>query len=130
MVERDSPAGFEDSSEMRASGRMALSMELRFSYRRGGVTYLGTGRTRNLNGDSLCFETDQDFQSRSGIELCIPWPSPLQSVCPLELIVHGALVRRDAATAVIRMTDYRFQTCGERSFTQFSSRGITCNIAA
>jgi hypothetical protein len=118
------------ATELRKVDRHDLAMELRFSYRSGGVTYLGTGRTRNLGGDAVCFEADQEISGRGELELHITWPFRLQSICPLELVVRGALVRKDASVAVLRMQSYEFQTRGERSFNSFDSCGAICDVAA
>lgn len=103
-------------------------MELRFSYCSGGVTYVGTGRTRNLGGETVCFETDQSLRQKGDLELRIPWPFELQSVCPLELVVRGPLVRKNNGVAVIRIDNYEFQTHGDRSFSQLASCGVTCDL--
>jgi hypothetical protein len=124
MTELDNPA------ELRALERRTLAMELRFSYRCDNVTYIGSGRLRNLSATAVCFEVDQDLRGRSDLELRIPWPSRLQSICPLELVVRGPLVRKHKSLAVIRMDSYEFQTRGERSFNTLSDCGGICDIAA
>src|SRR5271170_7572438 len=108
--------------------RREVAMELRFSYCSGGVTYVGTGRTRNLGGETVCFEADQNLRQNSDLELRIPWPFELQSVCPLELVVRGPLLRKNNDVAVIRIDNYEFQTHGDRSFSQLASCGVTCDL--
>jgi hypothetical protein len=120
----------EIPTDLRKAENQGLSMELRFSYRSGGVTYVGSGRTRNLDADSVCFESDQELRGRGDIELHIAWPFRLQSICPLELVVRGPLVKKDGAVAVIRMDSYELRTHGERSFGYFASCGDICDLAA
>jgi len=110
--------------------RHLVTMELRFSYRIGSVTYMGTGRIRNLSSQAVCFESDQDIRRGTELELRIPWAFQLQGICPLELVVTGQLVRKNGAVTVIRMKSYEFQTHGDRSFSQLASCGITCDLAA
>ncbi|HEY4085610.1 MAG TPA: hypothetical protein VGM43_06705 [Bryobacteraceae bacterium] len=94
------------------------------------MTYVGTGRTRNLGSESVCFETDQQVLKKGDVELRIAWPFRLQDICPLELVVRGTLIRTDAAVAVVKIRGYEFQTLGERSFSPLESCGMTCDLAA
>ena len=130
MFESRGVRGLDVPAGLRRMERHALAMELRFCYRWGALTYVGSGRTRNLGGETICFETDQILRGRGDIELCIPWPSRLQSICDLELIVRGQLVRKEDTVAVIRIESYEFQTRGNRSFSQLASCGVNCNLAA
>lgn len=116
--------------DLRASDRHHLTLELRFLYRFRGMTYLGTGRTRDLGGETVCFEVDQQILKRGDVELRIAWPMRLQDVCPLELVVKGSVIRTDDSIAVVRMRSYEFQTLGERSFSPLASCGVTCDLAA
>lgn len=91
---------------------------------------MGSGRTRNLGGETICFETDQQILRKGEVELRISWPFRLQDVCPLELVVRGSVIRTDATVAVVRIRTYEFQTLGERSFSPLESCGVTCDLAA
>jgi len=116
--------------DLRSSERHNLALELRFSYRFGGMTYVGTGRTRNLGGETVCFEVDQQILNKGEVELRIAWPFRLQDICPLELAIEGTLIRTDDHVAVIQIRRYEFQTLGERSFSPVASCGVTCDLAA
>jgi hypothetical protein len=129
LGENDSPnSGIP--AELRADQRFAVNMELRYSYRSGDLTYLGTGRTWNLSADAVCFEIDQELTAGRDIEVRIAWPSRLQHVCSLELVLRGRIGRKGPNFAVLHMDSYEFETCGDRSFSPLNSRGVTCNIAA
>jgi hypothetical protein len=117
-------------AELRADQRFTANMELRYSYRSADLTYIGTGRTWNLSNTAVCFEIDQEVKAGSDIEVRIAWPSRLQHVCSLELVLCGRIVRKGRDFAVLQMDSYEFQTCGDRSFSSLNSRGVTCNIAA
>jgi hypothetical protein len=94
------------------------------------MTYVGTGRTRNLGGETACFEVDQQILKKGDVELRIAWPFRLHDICPLELVVQGTLIRTDDAVAVIKIRSYEFQTLGERSFSPLESCGVMCDLAA
>jgi hypothetical protein len=117
-------------ADLRAIERHALATELQYSYQLGGVTYVGTGRTRDLGGEIISFETDQSLRGSGELELRIPWPYMLHSICALELVVRGTLIRKDAQVAVLRVKDYEFRTHGDRSFTHRDNCGVTCDLAA
>jgi hypothetical protein len=133
MVDARSGKNFlEDSSvsaELRANQRFDANMELRYSYRSADLTYIGTGRTWNLSNSAVCFEIDQELKG-GDLEVRIAWPSRLQHVCALELVLRGRVVRKGPSFAVLQLDNYEFQTCGDRSFSSLNGRGVTCNIAA
>ena len=116
-------------AELRADRRFAVTMELRYSYRSADLTYIGTGRTSNLSNSAVCFEIDQEVRA-GDLELRIAWPSRLQHVCALELVLRGRIGRKGSNFAVLQLDSYEFQTCGDHSFSSLTSRGVTCNIAA
>jgi len=116
--------------ELREDRRIGVDMELRFSYRSGDITYIGTGRATNLNSRAVCFEIDQEVRGTNDLELRIPWPSRLQEICFLELVLRGRIVRKGRSSAVLQMESYEFQTCGDRSFSSLDNCGVTCNTAA
>jgi hypothetical protein len=116
-------------AEFRADHRFAVKMELRYSYRSAGLTWIGTGRTWNLSNKAVCFEIDQEVKA-GDLEVRIAWPSRLQHVCSLELVLRGRVGRRGPNFAVLELDSYEFETCGDRSFSSLSSRGVTCNLAA
>jgi hypothetical protein len=103
-------------------------MELSYSYRRNGSTWFGTGRTMDLSDEAVRFENDGRIPGGVEVELRIAWPFRLQSVCPLELVVRGPVVRAGADSAVLKMKSFEFRTWGERSFDQAASIGTACNV--
>ena len=114
--------------DLRKRQRHDLGMDLSYSYRRNGSTWFGTGRTTDLSDEAVRFENDGKLPRGVEVELRIAWPFRLQSVCPLELVVRGPVVRTGTDGAVLKMKSYEFRTCGERSFDQAASLGTACNI--
>src|SRR5437868_805323 len=102
---RRSDARIVDSSdsdvpaELRTDQRFAVNMELRYSYRSEDLTYIGTGRTWNLSNSAVCFEMDQEVRA-GDLEVRIAWPSRLQHVCGLELVLRGRIGRKGPNFAV------------------------------
>jgi hypothetical protein len=96
--------------------RWEFQRELSFSYQRGGATYYGSGRTRDLSEDGVRFENDHGVPQGTRIELHISWPVRLQDRCPLELIIRGAMIRSDRRGTVLHIESCEFHTCGNCSF--------------
>lgn len=116
--------------DRRADRRYQFELELRFSYEERGVVYTGAGRTHDLSGGGIRFQTDSPPPNDASVELRIAWPFLLQNVCPLQLFVWGAILGTDARGTVLRMRAYEFRTCGQRSFDQTGGGGQTCSIIA
>jgi hypothetical protein len=115
-------------ADNRKKRRYELSMELSYSWRRGDSIWFGSGRTTDLSDQAIRFENDETVPRGVEVELRIAWPFRLQSVCPLELVVRGPVVRTGSGGAVLKMSSYEFRTCGERSFDQAASLGTACNV--
>ena len=114
--------------DRRSDRRYDLELDLRYTYQSRGVTYLGSGRSRDLSGGGMLFTTDAPPPDGQDIELRVAWPFLLQNVCPLELVIRGKVLRTNERGTVVRMRDYEFRTCGSRSFDQATSGAIACNI--
>jgi hypothetical protein len=82
----------------------------------------------DLSDEAVHFENDGKLPKGVEVELRIAWPFRLQSICPLELVVRGPVLRTAEGDAVLKMKSYEFQTCGERSFNQAASLGNACNV--
>jgi hypothetical protein len=118
------------NSGRRRRTRYELQKELRFSYRQGNSVFFGSGRTKDLGDDGIRFEADHALPRNSEIELRISWPVRLQEVCALELVVRGPIVRSDRHGCVVRIKSCEFQTCGDRSFDQYSEDETACSVFA
>jgi hypothetical protein len=113
---------------LRKRERYDMSMNLSYSYRRNGSTWVGAGRTMDLSDEAVHFENEGRLPKGAEIELHIAWPFRLQSICPLELVVRGSVLRSSNGDAVVKLKSYEFRTCGERSFDQAASLGTACNV--
>jgi len=118
------------TTEWRSRPRFKLNLELQFSYRRGKRTWHGTGRTRDFRDEAICFESDQELPSGVELELCIAWPVCPQSLCPLDMIVHGAVVTRQRSLAVVRLEQFELRTRSDVSFHERAAKGDLCNVLA
>jgi PilZ domain len=118
------------TTECRSRPRYKLDLELQFSYQRGARTYHGTGRTKDFSDKGICFESDQELPGGVHLELCINWPISIQDSRPLEMIVHGAVVRTQRSFVVLRLDQFEFRMRGETSFHARANQGAVCNFLA
>lgn len=102
--------------DRRGDRRYQYEMELRFSYKLGGVAHYGSGQTVDLSRCAIRFVSDNPPPEGVEVELRIAWPYLLQNVCPLELVVRGTAKTNSERGTVLAMDRYEFRTCGERSF--------------
>ena len=114
--------------DRRSDRRYQLELDLRFSYKHRGVTYLGSGRTVDISGGGILFAADSTVPDGQEIDVRLEWPFLLQGVCPLEVMIRGTVLRTDTRGTVVRMRDYEFRTCGARSFDQAVMGATACNI--
>lgn len=110
--------------------RKPVEMDLRFSYSRKGITYLGTGLARQLTNVEVRIESDQELPLSGNIQLRITWPFLLQSVCPLELVIEGSIEYCDGKQGAVLIRGYEFRTWGEQSFEPAMTRGAACDLIA
>ena len=103
--------------DRRSDKRYPFELQLQYQYKDArGVTHAGCGTTTELSRGGIRFVTEEVPPMGVSLEVRIAWPFKLQNVCPLELCVEGPVIRTGDGEAVIRMNDYQFRTCGERSF--------------
>ena len=116
------------SVEKRSRTRHKVGAEVRFHWCQDGVEHLGWGRIRDLSNRAVCFEAGFSAPAGTLLEVCIPWPEPLQSVCDLELVARGSVTRSESENSVLKIEDYELRTCGTRSFHQAAICGSNCNV--
>jgi hypothetical protein len=105
-------------------------MELEFSYTLAGATHFGSGLTVDLSRGGVRFRADDPPPEGVEVELRIAWPYLLQNVCPLELVVRGAVTGTCERGTVLAMDRYEFRTCGERSFVSAATGAAASSILA
>lgn len=114
--------------DRRADRRYLFEMALRFTYQSRGETLAGTGVTVDLSSGGIRFSTETPPPAGIAVEVRVTWPFLLQNVCPMELVVHGRMVRSDPACCVVSMLRHEFRTCGARSFDALDVTPAKCNV--
>jgi hypothetical protein len=116
--------------DRRGERRYAHEMELQFSYTLLGATSFGSGRTADLSRTAVRFVTDNPPPPGVDVELRIAWPFLLQNVCPLELVVRGAIKTTNGRGTILEMNHYEFRTCGQRSFVSAATNAGSNSVLA
>lgn len=102
--------------ERRRRQRYDIECELRWRLLdRRRLTPEHTGKTINISGKGVLFETEGELRVGKKIELSIAWPALLNGKCRLKLITVGRLVRVTNGRAAALIDRYEFRTAGEIS---------------
>jgi hypothetical protein len=97
--------------ERRRRQRYRLELEARYKVlRRGEVLASGVGRTVDISSQGILFSSDQPLAQGLNVELSISWPTLLNQVAPLQLLVVGRVVRCGTHEAAIQFERYTFRT--------------------
>ena len=116
--------------DRRVDRRYDLQLDLQFSYLHDGKNCWGSGHTIELSRGGIRFFAEMAPPIGADVELRIHWPFLLQNVIPLQLVVHGAILRADGRGAVLVVREYAFQTCGDHAFDQAVAPERSCSITA
>jgi hypothetical protein len=97
--------------EHRANRRYPIALPLQYKLiAKGRVQRLGFGRTINISSHGVLIECDDPVPARGQMEL--NWPFPIQSVCALNLIMRGRIVRKREKTVALKTVFQEFRTAG------------------
>jgi hypothetical protein len=99
--------------DRRADRRYPILLDLRWKLiHRRRVVDVGTGITLDLSSGGVRFESGRLLPVGLNVELAISWPMLLRGVAPMQLVVHGRIVRSEGGRTAIRMTQHEFRTVG------------------
>ena len=109
--ESKAPEGI--AGDRRADRRYPLQLNLRWKLiHRKRVLDSGTGSTLDLSSGGVRFESGRTLPEDFDVELAISWPVLLLNVTPMQLVVHGRIVRSKDGRVGVRMIQHDFRTAG------------------
>jgi hypothetical protein len=73
-----------------------------------GVKVVGSGETLNIGSSGVLFQSDRPLEIQSLIELFIQWPVALHDFIPLDLVVHGTVIRVEGNEVAVKYDKYGF----------------------
>jgi hypothetical protein len=74
----------------------------------------------NLSSGGILFDAGRPLPTTLMIELSIAWPVLLHDVAPMQLVVHGKIVRSSGNKVAIQMIRHEYRTAG----TAMENRGV------
>ncbi len=99
--------------ERRGSRRYDMRLEVRWKLvRRRRVIDSGGGYTLDLSSSGVRFHVDRDLQAGMAVHLSISWPVRLDNVAPMQLALHGKILRSGDGWVAIRTSKHEFRTLG------------------
>ena len=111
--DRESKAPEGIAGERRGDRRYPLMLDLRWRLiHRKRVLDTGEGRTLDFSSGGVRFESGRKLPEGFDVELAISWPVLLHNVAPLQLVVHGRVVRSEGGQIAVRMIQHEFRTVG------------------
>ena len=106
-VARSRAAASVSGNNRREQRRFPLALKLTYTLKSGEH---GSGDLSNVGSSGLLFRCAHRFVKGELIKVSLEWPYLLDGSCPLQLCVHGRILRSgDSGTAVATMK-YEFRT--------------------
>jgi hypothetical protein len=87
-----------------------MDCAVRYSVAKKPSAISGKGRTINISSSGLTLTADKPVAVGDSIEVRIEWPIPLRGGCPLQLALHGHVVRAGRGQIAVETTAYEFKT--------------------
>jgi hypothetical protein len=114
----------------RAHRRYPIELDVEYKlFSKGKIDRLGAGKTLNVSSGGVWFESADPLPARGAIELVMSWPFLLEGICPLKLVVHGRIVRKDGHRVAVQAKHHEFRTAGVRAARASAAAGGGRSIA-
>lgn len=97
--------------ERRNDRRYDMKLELRWKLvRRRRILASGVGFTLDLSRGGVRFHAGRALPEGLNVDLDVAWPARLHNVAPMQLSIHGAVVRSANGWVAIRTAQHEFRT--------------------
>jgi hypothetical protein len=101
------------AGDRRSDKRYSMMLDLRWKLiHRRRVVDSGEGRTLDVSGGGVRFESGRPLPEGLNVELAISWPMLLRGIAPMQLVVQGRILRSHGGQIAIRMIQHEFRTVG------------------
>ena len=103
---------------------------MRFEQRHpDGTLRIGHGVTKDFSQKGLRFRAEERLEPGAELVMHVAWPTLLQNVCSLELLVRGQVTRVGDRGTIVSIRSYEFRTCGARSFWEAPAVSSSSRVA-
>jgi hypothetical protein len=102
-------------SNRREQRRFPLTLKLTYSLKSGEH---GSGELSNMGSSGLLFHCGHRFVKGELIKVSLEWPYLLDGSCPLQLCVHGRVLRSEDSGTAIATMKHEFRTARRTSLVE------------
>jgi len=95
------------SVERRSRRRYAIQLDLRCKLTVSGEVLAGT--TRDISSNGVRCRLEQSVREGQAVRLSLSWPVLLAERYPLQLVMHGFVIRSHGSETAIAVTRYEFR---------------------
>jgi len=100
-----------DASERRTNERFALRLPVTFRNSTDPQNAeVSSGTTLNISSNGLLFQTTDELKAGQRILVSIEWPVRLENRIPLNLVLHGRILRCEGGMAAMQTQRHEFKT--------------------
>jgi hypothetical protein len=101
------------AGDRRFDRRYSILLDLQWKLiHRKRVLDAGAGKTLDVSGGGVRFESGRTLPKGLKVELAISWPILLRGLAPMQLVVQGRILRSEGGRTAIRMIQHEFRTVG------------------
>jgi hypothetical protein len=101
----------EIGGERRDDRRYDIRLDLRWKLlRRRRVIDSGVGVTLDLSRGGVRFDSGRVLTVGLYVELAVDWPARLHNLAPMQLTIHGKILRSTDGSSAIRTLQHEFRT--------------------
>ena len=98
-----------DGSERRRRIRFPIALNALYTVN-GPHEIEGGGWTVNISSHGMLITSAHEVSPDTSISIVIEWPILFGDVCPLELLIHGTVVRSGRGLVAVQFSTYEVRT--------------------
>lgn len=101
--------------ERRENQRYPVNLKVRYRTLGEPPEITGFGRTIDVSSGGMLVACPHGVQAGVKLQVTLEWPIALEGTIPLQLVVHGKVVRHEESRFALVFSRYQFRTKGYRA---------------
>jgi hypothetical protein len=99
--------------ERRGSRRFSVELAVEYhSTLKRAPLLVGNGRTVNVSSSGVLFSASTEIPPGTDVRLSMDWPALLDGKWPLQMVIHGRIIRCESDRMAVQFMEYEFRTKG------------------
>lgn len=99
--------------ERRSNARYPVKLSINYHHTVGRNQHVnGFGQTLNMSSGGLLVSAQHEVNAGLSLEVNVQWPLLLNGTVPIQLVVHGKVVRCGGSMFAVSFAQYQFRTTG------------------